>query len=269
MNSLSKMKPSPALVLACVALAVALSGTSYAAFVLPAHSVGAKQLKKSAVTRKKIATGAVTGAKVKNDSLTGADILEPRLGKVSSAAQADSATNAANAAHATAADGATHADSATNAANASALNGYAANGLTRVARMLSAAIVTLSIIPQSYGTKLSITAPAPGFVLVTGSLTATASATCTTGCNVEVWIHHMGGSDYSMGASGSVSNYATNRFANLAPTDVFPVAAGVNTFELSAVRDFGDGTLEGVRGSLSALYSPFGSTGGSTLGAGN
>jgi hypothetical protein len=36
---------SPATVIACIALAIALSGTSYAAFVLPANSVSSKQLK--------------------------------------------------------------------------------------------------------------------------------------------------------------------------------------------------------------------------------
>lgn len=47
--------PSPALVVAVVALVVALGGTSYAAIILPANSVGTKQLKKHAVTPAKIA----------------------------------------------------------------------------------------------------------------------------------------------------------------------------------------------------------------------
>src|SRR5712672_1008776 len=55
--------PSPALVIACVALAVALGGTSYAAIVLPANSVGTKQL----------VNGAVVAAKVKTHSLVAAN----------------------------------------------------------------------------------------------------------------------------------------------------------------------------------------------------
>jgi hypothetical protein len=47
--------PSPAIVIACVALAIALGGTSYAALVLPANSVGTTQLKSGAVTKSKIA----------------------------------------------------------------------------------------------------------------------------------------------------------------------------------------------------------------------
>jgi hypothetical protein len=43
------------MVVACVALVVALGGTSYAAFNLPANSVGTKQLRRGAVTKAKLA----------------------------------------------------------------------------------------------------------------------------------------------------------------------------------------------------------------------
>ena len=82
--------PSPAMVVACLALLIALGGTSYAAIKLPANSVGTKQLK----------TNAVTSPKVKNNSIAGADVLESSLGQVPSAATAANATNAANAANA-------------------------------------------------------------------------------------------------------------------------------------------------------------------------
>jgi hypothetical protein len=49
--------PSPALVVASVALIVALGGTSYAALKLPKNSVGAKQIKSNAVTSAKIKNG--------------------------------------------------------------------------------------------------------------------------------------------------------------------------------------------------------------------
>lgn len=81
-------RPSPAMVVACLALAVALSGTGYAALRLPAKSVGAKQLKTGAVTNKKLARRAVTGAKVASNSLTGAQISESTLGIVPTAATA-------------------------------------------------------------------------------------------------------------------------------------------------------------------------------------
>ena len=49
-------RPSPALVISCVALAIALGGTSYATVLqVPRNSVGPAQLKTAAVTNKKIA----------------------------------------------------------------------------------------------------------------------------------------------------------------------------------------------------------------------
>lgn len=55
--------PSPAMTVACVALAVALSGAGYAAVTLPRNSVGTAQLKK----------GAVNSAKVRDGSLQSVD----------------------------------------------------------------------------------------------------------------------------------------------------------------------------------------------------
>jgi hypothetical protein len=48
-------RPSPALVVAGIALFVALGGTSYAAIALPRNSVGTTQIKNRAVTQTKIA----------------------------------------------------------------------------------------------------------------------------------------------------------------------------------------------------------------------
>jgi hypothetical protein len=56
-------RTAPATVIACIALAVALSGTSYAAFVLPANSVGTKQLKNRSI--EKIDIGKKTIASLK------------------------------------------------------------------------------------------------------------------------------------------------------------------------------------------------------------
>jgi hypothetical protein len=44
-------RTAPATVIACIALAIALSGTSYAAFVLPANSVSSKQVKNRSIQR--------------------------------------------------------------------------------------------------------------------------------------------------------------------------------------------------------------------------
>src|SRR5204863_5881647 len=62
-------RPSPALVVALLALFVALGGTGYAALKLPKNSVGTKQLKKNAVN----------SSKVKNRSLVADDFKAGQL----------------------------------------------------------------------------------------------------------------------------------------------------------------------------------------------
>lgn len=62
-------RPSPALVVAFLALIVALGGTSYAVAKLPKNSVGTKQLKNNSVT----------GAKVKDGSLVAGDFKAGQL----------------------------------------------------------------------------------------------------------------------------------------------------------------------------------------------
>jgi hypothetical protein len=83
-RAVSRHAPSPAMVVACVALIVALGGTSYAALRLPANSVGTAQLKKAAVT----------GVKVKRNTLTGVQIDERKLGPAPLALRSLSANRA-------------------------------------------------------------------------------------------------------------------------------------------------------------------------------
>jgi len=114
MKRIVKRLPSPAMVVACLALAVALGGTSYAAIKLPRNSVGnaqmrnnavgVKELQKSAVVATKLSArsvgpqklqnNAVTTRAVKNNQLTGAKIVESSLEKVPSAVTADKAGDA-------------------------------------------------------------------------------------------------------------------------------------------------------------------------------
>jgi hypothetical protein len=73
-------RPSPALVISCIALTVALGGTSYATvFQVPRNSVGPLQLKNAAVVNRKIANNAVTSAKVMNGTLVPADFKSSTL----------------------------------------------------------------------------------------------------------------------------------------------------------------------------------------------
>jgi hypothetical protein len=94
-------RPSPAMVIAVVALIVGLGGTAIAAkshhskrIKLQKNSVGSRQIKRKAVTLPKIANNAINGQKVANSSLTGSDIDLAKLGTVPSATEASHAGNA-------------------------------------------------------------------------------------------------------------------------------------------------------------------------------
>lgn len=88
-------------VIASLALFLALGGASaLAATQLARNSVGTKQLKNGAVAAAKIKQGAITTSKIGKEAVTGAQLNLATIGKVPSAAKADSATNATNAANA-------------------------------------------------------------------------------------------------------------------------------------------------------------------------
>jgi hypothetical protein len=81
MRQLLRRRPSPAMVVACLALLVALGGTSVAAVnqLVPRNSVGPNQIQFGAVTGPKIRNNAVTSAKVRNRSLLRADFAPGQL----------------------------------------------------------------------------------------------------------------------------------------------------------------------------------------------
>jgi hypothetical protein len=68
-------RPSPAMVVAIVALIVALGGSAYAA-----GKIGSKQIKKNAISTKKIKDDAVTGAKIANGAVTGGKLAGGAVG---------------------------------------------------------------------------------------------------------------------------------------------------------------------------------------------
>ena len=73
-------RPSPAMVVACLALLVALGGTGMAAATqLARNSVGTPQLKDSAVSNPKIKNNAINSAKVAARSLLRSDFAPGQL----------------------------------------------------------------------------------------------------------------------------------------------------------------------------------------------
>ena len=80
MRMIPLRRPSPALVIACIALGIALGGTGYATGLsVPKNSVGTAQLKSSAVTNGKLAFNAVTSTKVRDGSLLKVDFAPGQL----------------------------------------------------------------------------------------------------------------------------------------------------------------------------------------------
>lgn len=90
--------PSPAMVVALIALGAVLGPSAVAAVKshLAKNSVGSRQIKAQAVTSGKIANNAVTGAKVASHTLTGSDIKIGELGTVPTATNAEHATSSDN-----------------------------------------------------------------------------------------------------------------------------------------------------------------------------
>ena len=85
-------RPSPAMVIAVIALIAALGGTAWAA--LGKNSVGSRQIQAKAVTTAKLADGAVIGSKVAPHTLSGANINVNELGTVPTVSNANNAGDA-------------------------------------------------------------------------------------------------------------------------------------------------------------------------------
>ncbi|CAA9553475.1 MAG: hypothetical protein AVDCRST_MAG88-933 [uncultured Thermomicrobiales bacterium] len=149
------------------------------------------------------------------------------------------------------------------------------DGAVRVARAISA----YTLDPQNYLTvtaaypgpdfqpvvTVSLTAPAPGFVLVTGAVELGAEkGTSSTGTSTAVFARLR---DAGTNASSLPLYAGTDRSiaAAISPTFVFPVAAGARSFVLE-VQKAGSGNVVAYNGVLTALFVPFGATGTSTLG---
>jgi hypothetical protein len=121
MKRLGSRRPSPALVIACLALFVALGGTVLAATKIDGHTIRVKslpgnRLEVGSLPGNRLQKGTIPGNRIAPRSLKGDQIDVGTLGKVPDAAHADSADTARHAHTATAAD---------HAADATTINGHA------------------------------------------------------------------------------------------------------------------------------------------------
>jgi hypothetical protein len=149
--------------------------------------------------------------------------------------------------------------------NADRLDDKSAEDLSRVAVMNTGdtTAIPTDFSEVTYGQQLSITAPAAGFVRVNGNVTVR-NVGCTSGCAFNAYVRHINTGFYSIPQQED----ALNDFGNAGLDAVFPVSAGVNTFDIRLQRATGSGgELDGWWGVLTAEYTPYGSTGTGTLSA--
>ena len=144
------------------------------------------------------------------------------------------------------------------AKDADKLDGIHANELVRVGRdqnigpSLTGAFATV--------TDVTITAPAAGFVKVDGTSVSYSGS----GCPCDIWIRLRHAESDAVSFNYVQTKEANASLAALSATWVFPVSAGTNTFE-AQMRN-ASGTSPSADAGITALYVPFGSTGGATLG---
>ena len=239
--------PSRAMIVALVAVALSVGGNVTAAVLITSvdiknetirsvdirdATIKGKDVGRETLTGVDVANKSLGGVDVANNSLTGADVLESALGRVPSAA---------------------------NAANAAKLDGLDANSLIRVAGTGDDSSLTLADMPQTYGPALSITAPTAGFVVISGWITIRGNS-CTTGCDASAFVLHSESAFQSWGAMASVA--PGSQFVTIPLSWVIRVNAGVNTLDARVWRSNGNGELVAVFGGFTAIFSPFGSTGG-------
>ena len=94
MKSILRRRPSPALVISCIALFVSLGGVSYG---VATGFIDSREIKNNSVRSADIRNSNVEGRDVAPNTLKGADISEQDLGKVPSASVADTAGTATSA----------------------------------------------------------------------------------------------------------------------------------------------------------------------------
>jgi hypothetical protein len=208
-------RPSPALVVSVIALVVALGGTSYAAIVLPANSVGMKQIKKNAVT----------SAKVKNGSLLSADFRAGQLPAGATGAtgatglKGDKGTNGAAGPAGSpgvkgdpGTPGAPGTDGADGTAGTAGVNGAA----TRVRASKPAGDVTVPANTITFGTAVTIPLAQNGWTqgatetdLFLVRVTVTAPATCSGGAQGLLVNARLGGA-VLLGSHGGTIPFATS-----------------------------------------------------------
>ena len=151
--------------------------------------------------------------------------------------------------------------------NADRLDGRHANELSRADAAQSSGSTVIPVFTEvQHGTDLVVTAPTSGFVLVTASVMVTES-NCTQWCYAFMRVAHVqtGATTVSLETGRFSGDW---EFDTLTVSYAFPVSAGANAFRMLFDRSNdtdADGTVSAAAYTATALFTPFGSSGGSTL----
>ncbi|HEX5980502.1 MAG TPA: hypothetical protein VFY52_05375 [Thermoleophilaceae bacterium] len=240
MSRIASRRPSASLVIACLALFVALGGVGYAA-----ATIGSAAIVDNSIRSKDVHNNDLRGKDVRANTLKGADVDESSLGKVPSAANADSA---ATAAHATNADSATN---ASQAANADTVGGVGPDALTIGRSALGSCEPGAAF---SNCTSVVLSMPRPGRVLLNAGgqwHSDNAAGTSVRGlCRINLDGNPLTGVTEEGSLSQQTDGNQEQALAGVtAVTGVLP--AGDHTFTVACSDDVGDMDFTDVR--LSAV----------------
>ena len=240
MSRIASRRPSASLVIACLALFVALGGVGYAA-----ATIGSAAIVDNSIRSKDVHNNDLRGKDVRANTLKGADVDESSLGKVPSAANADSA---ATAAHATNADSATN---ASQAANADTVGGVGPDALTIGRSALGSCEPGAAF---SNCTSVVLSMPRPGRILLNAGgqwHSDNAAGTSVRGlCRINLDGNPLTGVTEEGSLSQQTDGNQEQALAGVtAVTGVLP--AGDHTFTVACSDDVGDMDFTDVR--LSAV----------------
>jgi hypothetical protein len=249
---LVRLRPSPAMVVACTALLFALTWAGYAAGMLGPNTVGTKQLKKNAVI----------SSKVKNRSLLAADF---KAGQLPAGPKGDKGDK-----------GDPGAPGAPNP-NANTLNGFAANQLVRATSATAGTLANEpcnSLVLDNFGSTTftnvvskSVTAPVAGIFVISGRV----GAEFDSGSPAGSFLRLLGrlavdgvqaGPQNETSLAGSPENCSEGR--TIALSQAIPVTAGNHTVAVQVAKSTtagGTGLAWVANGSVTVVFVPFGNDG--------
>jgi hypothetical protein len=111
-------------------------------------------------------------------------------------------------------------------------------------------------------TRVTITAPSQGFVLVQFEGTFyTFDGSCTSGCNAIVRVKDLANNAVSPYQEGSTDKVGVNGTVTVPATWIFPVSAGTRQFAFEHSTETGINKILWQNASMTAVFIPFGGTG--------